>query len=143
MCAISVYTVYTVAFSWHQPSVSTLKIWVWAARNFCSQLCTNFSQLFAQKFVTVSVHSCDSSVSNFYTGNEWHHRSVVALWQRLSVMTNSVIEKSCHRVMMGKISGAIYGFARSADRAAQFADRAAQFADPHIAQLICRSRNHR
>ena len=41
------------------------------------------------------------------------------------------------------MSGAIYGFARSADRAAQFADRAAQFADPHIAQLICRSRNHR
>ena len=41
------------------------------------------------------------------------------------------------------MSGAIYGFARSADRAAQFADRAAQFVDPHIAQLICRSRNHR
>ena len=41
------------------------------------------------------------------------------------------------------MSGAIYGFARSADRAAQFADRAAQFADPHISQLICRSRNHR
>ena len=41
------------------------------------------------------------------------------------------------------VSGAIYGFARSADRAAQFADRAAQFADPHITKLICRSRNHR
>ena len=40
------------------------------------------------------------------------------------------------------MSRAIYGFARSADRAAQFADRAAQFADPHNAQLICRSRNH-
>ena len=41
------------------------------------------------------------------------------------------------------MSGAIYGFARSADRAVQLADRAAQFADPHIAQLICKSRNHR
>ena len=30
------------------------------------------------------------------------------------------------------MSGAIYGFAQSADRAARFAD-------PHIAQLICRS----
>ena len=39
--------------------------------------------------------------------------------------------------------GAICGFARSADCAAQSADRAAQFADPHIAQLICRLRNHR
>ena len=39
------------------------------------------------------------------------------------------------------MSGAIYGFARSADRAAQSADSAAQFADPHIAQLICRSRS--
>ena len=41
------------------------------------------------------------------------------------------------------MSGAICGFVRSADRAAQAADRAAQFADPHIAQLICGSRNHR
>ena len=55
------------------------------------------------------------------------------------------------------MSGAICGFAQSADcaaqsadraaqsadRAAQSADRAAQFADPHNAQLICRSRNHR
>ena len=41
------------------------------------------------------------------------------------------------------LSGAIYGFARSADCAAQSADRAAQFPDPHNAQLICRSRNHR
>ena len=32
------------------------------------------------------------------------------------------------------VSGAIYGFAQSADRAARFAD-------PHIAQLICRSRS--
>ena len=32
------------------------------------------------------------------------------------------------------MSGAIYGFAQSADRAARFAD-------PHIAQLICRSRS--
>ena len=41
------------------------------------------------------------------------------------------------------LSGAICGFARSADCAAQSADRAAQFVDPHIAQLICGSRNHR
>ena len=41
------------------------------------------------------------------------------------------------------MSGAICGFARSADFAAQSADRAAQFAGPHIAQLICRSRNNR
>ena len=41
------------------------------------------------------------------------------------------------------MSGAICGFAQSADCAAQSADLAAQFADPHIAQLICRSRNHR
>ena len=39
-------------------------------------------------------------------------------------------------MMYVTVSGAIYGFARSADRAAQFAD-------PHIGQLICRSRNHR
>ena len=32
------------------------------------------------------------------------------------------------------MSGAIYGFAQSADCAARFAD-------PHIAQLICRSRS--
>ena len=42
-----------------------------------------------------------------------------------------------------QMSGAISGFAQSADRAAQSADLAAQFADPHMAQLICRSRNHR
>ena len=34
------------------------------------------------------------------------------------------------------VSGAICGFAQSADRAARFAD-------PHIAQLICRSRSYR
>ena len=34
------------------------------------------------------------------------------------------------------MSGAIGGFAQSADRAARFAD-------PHIAQLICRSRSYR
>ena len=34
------------------------------------------------------------------------------------------------------MSGAICGFAQSADRAARFAD-------PHIAQLICRSRSYR
>ena len=34
------------------------------------------------------------------------------------------------------VSGAIGGFAQSADRAARFAD-------PHIAQLICRSRSYR
>ena len=35
-----------------------------------------------------------------------------------------------------QVSGAIGGFAQSADRAARFAD-------PHIAQLICRSRSYR
>ena len=34
------------------------------------------------------------------------------------------------------LSGAICGFAQSADRAARFAD-------PHTAQLICRSRSYR
>ena len=34
------------------------------------------------------------------------------------------------------VSGAICGFAQSADRAARFVD-------PHIAQLICRSRSYR
>ena len=45
------------------------------------------------------------------------------------------------RPVVRVMSGAIYGFARSADRAAQSADSAARFADPHIAQLICRSRS--